>query len=52
MRVARVLNAAPAAAQRLEYRDLILHQYGVGCGDRFIRGDQRLLGGQEVQVAQ
>jgi len=42
--------AAPAAAQRLEYGDLVLNQGGIGCGNRGVDGDQGLFGGEQIQI--
>jgi hypothetical protein len=42
----------PSATQGLEYGDLILNQRRIRGGRCCIRGDQHLLGGQQVEIAQ
>ena len=42
---------APAAAQRFEYRDLILYQCRVGSRDGRVGGDQHLFRGQQIEGA-
>jgi hypothetical protein len=48
----RTLERMPPAAERLEHGDLILNQRGVGGRNGRVRGDQRLLRGEQLEIGQ
>src|SRR5580698_6125743 len=49
--MSRLALAAPTAAERLEYGDLVLYQSGVRCSNRGVHRNQQLLRGEQVEAA-